>query len=128
MRYKDLEMLDFVRLASKEAVSFIQNEAGVSESRAQAWIKKYWDHVRRPDTLRKLANEKNDLKIKQREYKALLRSREMLKDLLLDGCQNNRAKRKELAKKAVNSYGYPISRACEELNISEGYYRSNTEK
>ncbi len=123
-KYEEVEKLNYVRGAYTEAVEYIREEASVTESRAEAWIQKYWRSINRGFSFGQLIKEKNELKIKLRKFKGLDKRLEICQELLLDGCTNDRKKRRELAKKAVNKYGHPISRACKVLNISEGYYRS----
>lgn len=122
-RYNEEERLDYVRQASQAAVQYIREAAGISESRAQDWIQKYWLSIRKPYRFGQLAKQKNELKIEQRKFKDLEKRLEVCQQLLLDGCSNDRKRRRELARKAVNRYGHSIARACEVLSISQGYYR-----
>ncbi len=123
-RYKNDQKLAYVRQASQAAVQDIVRNAGVSESRAQAWIKEYWGVIRRPDSYGKLCRDKNVLKIKKADFNKMEQERDFYQQLLLDGCTQNKKRRREMAKIAVNQYGHSITRACKLLNISEGFYRS----
>ncbi|MEY8239597.1 MAG: hypothetical protein RPT25_04575 [Cycloclasticus sp.] len=127
-RYKNEQKLDYVRQASQAAVQDIVKNAGVSESVAQDWIKNFWGVIRRPDSYGKLCREKNELKIKKSDFNKLEQERDFYKQLLLDGCTQYRKRRREIAQKAVNRYGHSKRRACQLMNISEGYYRSGDDE
>jgi len=65
------------------------------------------------------------LKMVRRFIKELEKTLEICQQLLLDGCSNDRKKRRELAQKAVNRYGHSVARTCVVLNISQDYYKSS---
>ncbi len=123
-RYNDEQKLEYVRMASQAAVQEIVEQAGVSESRAQDWIKKFWGVIRRPDSYGKLCREKNELKINKSDFNKLEQERDFYKQLLLDGCTQDRKRRREIAQKAVKRYRHSKTKSCKLLNISEGFYDS----
>jgi hypothetical protein len=123
--YSDDEKMEYVSASSKVAEQYIMEHAEVSESRAQAWIKKYRACIGKQKTFRAMVNHKKGLKAEKCKFKDLEKRFEICQQLLLDGRSNDRKKRRELAQTAVSRYGHSVARACEVLNISQGYYRSS---